>query len=383
MCVRNNLIMNKKSIAGVIALVAGLALATTAFAATYNFSVNLKQGSTGADVMNLQKALNMSADTQVSVSGAGAPGSETSYFGAATKAAVIKFQNKFASDILAPNGLTAGTGFVGASTRAKLNMMDGSTTTTGTTSTVPGCTSTTGFSPTTGAACSGSTTVTPAGAGLSVAAATQPANGLAIQGNGTTAGAARVPFTKITLTAGSSDVVVNGVKVQRTGSAVDAVFAGVVLLDEDGSILDISKTFGSDHMATIGGTFTVKAGTTKTLTVAGNMVSSATSYSGQVATISVVAVNTTGTVTGALPITGASQTINSNLLIGSVTGESSSYNPTAQSREICTTGYKFSAVRLSAGATEDVRFKSIRFYQAGSAAAGDLSNVKIYVDGVA
>jgi len=65
--------MNKKSIAGVIALVAGFAFATAAMAATYTFSVNLKQGSTGADVMNLQKALNMSADTQVSLSGAGAP----------------------------------------------------------------------------------------------------------------------------------------------------------------------------------------------------------------------------------------------------------------------------------------------------------------------
>lgn len=103
-------------------------------------SNNLQLGDEGDAVRAVQQGLNQDSRTQVAFSGAGAPGYETSYFGPLTKAAVIKFQELYASEVLASWGLTRGTGYFGTTTSAKFNALYCTPTTT---TTVPGETTTT------------------------------------------------------------------------------------------------------------------------------------------------------------------------------------------------------------------------------------------------
>lgn len=99
------------------------ALVSNTYAEQSSFSRNLKIGDTGIDVFNLQKILNSDQETRLTAFGVGSPGNETYYFGNLTKVAVAKFQQKYASEVLNPLGLYSGTGFVGPSTRVKLNSL--------------------------------------------------------------------------------------------------------------------------------------------------------------------------------------------------------------------------------------------------------------------
>lgn len=330
--------------------------------ACFTFTQNLKLGSTGGQVMWVQEFLN-SHGFQVAATGAGSPGNETSHFGPATKAAVIKFQNANASTVLTPNGLTTGNGNWYASTRAAANAMCAG--------------STTG---TTGTGTTGTTGTTTAGA-ISITAGTQPANSLApFLAN-------RVPFTTFTLTNTSgAAVTVNGIMVQRTGLAADAAFAGVELIDQNGTQYGTSHTFNSNHQTEVGTPFTLQPGQSMTYTIAGNMqtYAIANQYSGQVASIAVTGVDTTVPVSGSLPITGASQTINSSLTIGTATVQNSSYDPdTKRSESIGTTAIIFSGVRLTVGSAENEKLYSITWNQTGSVGSTDISNLKTYVNGTA
>ena len=94
----------------------------TFFAHAYSFTNTMKVGSRGQDVYELQKIFNSDPKTAISTSNnRGSYGNETDYFGLLTKEAVIRFQNLYKEQILYPNGLTQGTGFVGKSTITFLN----------------------------------------------------------------------------------------------------------------------------------------------------------------------------------------------------------------------------------------------------------------------
>ncbi|MFH1424004.1 MAG: ABC transporter substrate-binding protein [Candidatus Nealsonbacteria bacterium] len=78
------------------------------------FKSDLKSGSKGTEVTALQTCLAQESEIYPD-------GQITGYFGAQTKEAVIRFQEKYKESILAPGGLTQGTGTVSKNTRAKLN----------------------------------------------------------------------------------------------------------------------------------------------------------------------------------------------------------------------------------------------------------------------
>lgn len=322
---------------------------SSAGATACTFTRALTVGARGDDVTCLQEYLASSGHLSVSATG---------YFGNLTKAAVAAWQ--------ADNGVSPAVGYFGSISRAKYAAVAGSVATP-TTPTTPTTTT-----PTT-------TTPVAAGSGLTVAlAGDTPASGLFGESF------ASRPFTKVNFTASADgDVTVKSVTIERTGQAQDSAFSGLILLDETGTRIGTSKTLNSNHQAVLNEAFVVKAGTTRGMTVAGDSDNNQDAYAGQIATLSLIAVDAgSATVNGTLPIVGNGMTINSTLAVGTLTLSTGAREPgSSPTKEVGLTNYTFASVKLSAGSAEDMTVKSVRWNQSGSAATGDLANVKTCIDG--
>lgn len=295
--------------------------------AGFQFNTNLKQTSTGNDVKYLQILLNSDAATKVATTGAGSPGNETTYFGPATKAAVIKFQQKYASEVLAPYGLTAGTGYFGVSSRTKANAIlagGGPVTTcpteavacvTGGYNWVNGACSCQSTCPTTAVpcvtagynwvngVCSCSGTTPPVVGGFSVAlATTNPAAGTLI------ADQSAANLLEVLLTNGtSSEVKVTAIELTRLGVSSDSTLSNIYLFEgatrlTDASVLSSKKvTFSNSN-----GVIVIPANSSKTISVKSDIL---TGTAGQTVGISVSGVTASTTLGSTLPVNGNIHTI--------------------------------------------------------------------------
>jgi peptidoglycan hydrolase-like protein with peptidoglycan-binding domain len=328
--------------AQLVALGSGSSSASVPAAGKCSFTRSLTVGARGDDVTCLQNYLKGTGHFTYA-------GGATGYFGGVTRTAVAAWQSA--------NGVAPAAGYFGTLSRGKYDSMVAA---------APAAPAAPGAAP---------AVVVAVGSGLTVTSpADQPAATLAPES------AARVPFVRAVFTASADgDVTVKSVTVERTGLADDASFDGILLIDEDGAQIGNSKTLTSDHKVALDGGFVVKAGTSKLITIAANMVADNSGRAGQIANLSIAAVNAgTSVVNASLPIKGNGMTINSTLDIGTVTMSIGSLDPgAANSKNVGTKGYYLASVKASIGSAEDVTFESLRFNQAGSAATGDLENVLV------
>ncbi|MDP2950756.1 MAG: hypothetical protein Q8N55_00050 [bacterium] len=88
----------------------------------HSFNTNLRIGDKGSEIQELVKAL---GKENILMQGGCSEGGACQSFDEYVASIVSEFQEKYASEVLSPYGLKRGTGFVGPTTRAKLNKLYG------------------------------------------------------------------------------------------------------------------------------------------------------------------------------------------------------------------------------------------------------------------
>ena len=335
---------------------------------SYVFNTNMKLGSIGTDVMNLQKVLNMYPQTAVATTGAGSSGMETSKFGPATRAAVNKFQKLHLAEL----GITAPTGNVFAGTRALLNQVCtgavSSTTGTPTTTTLPlGCSSTTGFSSITGASCAtGAVTTTTSGPISAMLASAQPTGNL-ISGQ---AGAA---LAVVTL---SGNGTVSSVTLNRGGVSDQSTLTNVYLYDGATRLTD-GYSFNNTGTLTMNNV-NIAVNGSRTITVRGDVYASAAA--GQ--TLSVTLANfVAGTSATTVNLTGNALTVvNGSGLLSTANLTTAAPSPAASSINAGAVNQSLWSNTINVG-LHAANLRGMTVKMVGSAPSNTLANVALYVDG--
>ena len=330
-------------VAGAVSASAALNLPT--MSCSYMFNMNVKHGSRGMDVMNLQKVLNMYPQTMVAESGAGSPGMETSTFGPATKRAVNKFQALHLVEL----GITAPTGNVFAGTRGLLNQV---------------CSTNTGNGNGNQGNGNGNGGPVVTGPVSAMLAMSQPTGMLVQKQSG--ARLADITF--------SGNGTVTSVQLQRIGVSADATLTNVYLYDGNTRITDAASvvTGGYINFNSSTGLFSVNG--TRTLTVRADI---ANNTSGQSVGVKLNSLTASGAMST------FSNVVGNALQIGSVQTAAvqfSTFSPTTVQVDAGTQAYNVWEGTASVS-TRDVNFRAATFKFVGSAPIDSVANLSLYVDG--
>lgn len=305
--------------------------------AGFTFEKNLRFGDRNDDVKYLQIILKAEG-TDVYPEGL-----VTGYFGPLTKAAVIRFQEKYADEVLAEWGLTKGTGFVGKTTRAKLNALLAAA-----------------VAPVEEVVEVAPTAPTAALAPDTPAAATIPIK------------ATKVPVLKVTLTAGTEDVSVYGMTFKRAGLGEAADWPTVYLYEDDARLTTVGRSISTDTQTVEFPALkiTIPAGESKSFVLRANTRTSG--GAGNQSYFQLIDIDASAAFEG-LPISGHTMTIGTvGVSTATVVAGISPPNPAVGSEQA-----EIANIKITAG-SHDVEVKQIILTFSGTMARTDVTNLKLY-----
>ncbi|MFA5080078.1 MAG: hypothetical protein WC472_00430 [Candidatus Paceibacterota bacterium] len=343
----------------------------------FRFSSNLALGSRGEEVRYLQKFLNSDPDTQVAYIGYGSPGWETTYFGYSTRAAVIRFQNKYASEILYPVGRIRGTGFWGNFSIVKANELLG-----GSNIDLPddddnnnqnnNNNNNNNNQNNNNNNNNNNQNNNPIYNGLLSVIVSYDNPGVTTL----VAGQANADLAHFTFTNGSNtEARITNMELRRIGISGDSILKNVYLFDGNTRLTDsASVSSGVISFNNVYGVFTVPAGGTRIISVKSDI---DTGTSGQTVGISLNSIYSNIQTSASLPLNGNINTIASATLASvSVSNVQPSGSPTADS----TSGVRIWEATFNIN-NKNVRFTKLALKQINSISSSDIRNFRLLIDG--